>query len=581
MSIEALFTPEEIGLPKKFDQWRPNQWEGITQTVSDMDDQRFVVVCAPVGSGKSPWYISVALLLGLRVCIITSTKLLQKQLMDDFSCIGLLDVKGRNNYDCLMAATLTCEDGSHARCVYSSSHGQHSGSCPYRAQLDRARKSQLVVTNYSYWMSINKYSEGIGEFDLLIIDEAHEAPQEVTSMMSITLSGREVYRMLNSRWPEGADDCSISTWRDWARVQLPRAQHEAERVKESIALRGGVASEDMIRESRRWQSLLNKLTTLAGAEGAWASEPKRNTGGDEMGYLLEPLWPSQYAERLLFCGIPHVLLMSATINHKTLHMLGVSKDTYILREYPYIFPIQRSPVIWIPTASIGYDSPDADYDAIRSRMEEIVTRRTDRKGVIHSTSYKLRDWIKDECSFGMWCITHDRNSQSTELNVRRFRDSGPPSILVSPSVDTGYDFLYQDAEYQIIPKLPFPVVKGSRIMEARCIKKKGGDPGYRDYLMIMRLVQACGRIMRAPDDQGETFIIDDNMRWVWNSRRMDFPAWFRRLYRRSITMPEPPAALLPRPRTQPPASTEPAPDWEVDSDGVGGGLINIDTDTET
>ena len=539
-----LFSPTEVGLPEKFQHWRENQWECISETIQALQDFRWVVVNAPVGVGKSPSYIAIALLMGYRVCVLTATKGLQDQILDDFQRIGLVDIRGRNNYTCLMAPTMTCEDGSHARCSYSQGHGGLSHQCPYRAQLTKALNSQLVITNYSYWMSINKYGEGLGHFDLLILDEGHESPAEVCDQMSVTLNGREVFRMLNSHWPEGADDpdgCSINTWKEWARYHLVRAVAGAESIKEQIRLRGGVPSQEILREAARWSGLVSKLTILSESQGAWANEAV--SGHQEDGFRLEPLWASQYAEQILFCGIPKVLILSATINRKTMQMLGVPPDQYAYREYPYIFPVNRSPVYWVPTADVGRNSSAEDMGLIRARIDEIIDPRMDRKAIIHSVSYKLRDWIMDQCSHTGIMITHERNSTSTQAHVARFKRAAPPAVLVSPSVATGYDFSYRTCEYQILPKLPFPIVAGSRIMEARCIKKLGGDPAYRDYLMIQTLVQACGRPMRAPDDQCETFILDNNMRWVWNRCKMDFPAWFRRLYRPIGRLPKPPAPL--------------------------------------
>jgi len=540
---QVEFTPEELGLPPKFQVWRPNQWSAITNAIDDLQQRGVVVNCSPVGTGKSVTYVALALLLGYRVCVLTSTKGLQDQLLDDFGGIGLVDIRGRANYACHMAEGLTCEDGGHAKCAYGQRHEFMGCTCPYRKARDKMLAAKLVVTNPAYFMLANMYGEGLGEFDLLVIDEAHEAPAEITSLMSVGISGHECYNMLHTRWPDDADDASINTWRYWSQAMLPRAMQELEVVGQAIALRGGVPDSDLLRKSRGWKALTHKLTTLAGAHGPWASERRRAEREDrDAGYLIEPLWPGEYRDKL-FCGIPRVYLTSATITRYTMHLLGLDPQDYIFREYPFIFPIRRCPVYFIPTVGLNYDSTWEDYDDLYKRMGEIVYPRTDRKGIIHSVSYKLRDKIMKDTSFSQWCLSHERNSDSTTEEVRNFKHALPPALFVSPSVDTGWDFPGRVAEYQIIPKLPFPAVKGSRIMEARCLKKKGGDPKYRDHLMIMRLVQSCGRIMRSEFDQGETFVLDNNMQWVWNSCRNEFPGWFRRLYQRRSTVPQPPPPL--------------------------------------
>ena len=49
---------------------------------------------------------------------------------------------------------------------------------------------------------------------------------------------------------------------------------------------------------------------------------------------------------------------------------------------------------------------------------------------------------------------------------------------------------------------------------------------YRDHYTMTGLVQACGRIVRATDDQGETAIIDEHFGWWYRRNRDLAPDWF-------------------------------------------------------
>jgi Rad3-related DNA helicase len=189
---------------------------------------------------------------------------------------------------------------------------------------------------------------------------------------------------------------------------------------------------------------------------------------------------------------------------------------------------------------------------IQQAIDLIMDGRQDRNGVIHAVSYKLRDWIMEHAIFNHTMLTHDRNSESTRNTIQQFieRQFSPPAMLVSPTVATGVDFKGSIAEYQIIPKMPFVVVKGSKIMQARCRKKTEdgkpnphADPSYADYLMVQTLSQALGRIMRAPWDRGETFILDLNFGWVRTRLRHHFPGWVRQLVQPCRTVPVPPPPL--------------------------------------
>src|ERR1039457_2568782 len=50
--------PVDLGLPEKFGAWRDMQWD-VVQRILD-SRSRFVVICAPVGSGKSLAYMAAS-----------------------------------------------------------------------------------------------------------------------------------------------------------------------------------------------------------------------------------------------------------------------------------------------------------------------------------------------------------------------------------------------------------------------------------------------------------------------------------------------------------------------------------------
>src|SRR4051812_19333851 len=91
-------TPGDLGFPAKFDRWRDNQPEAIEQSI--FSPQRVIANCAPTGFGKSQCYITQAVIEGGRTCFLTGTKGLQDQLEKDYSSMGLVSIKGKDNYTC-------------------------------------------------------------------------------------------------------------------------------------------------------------------------------------------------------------------------------------------------------------------------------------------------------------------------------------------------------------------------------------------------------------------------------------------------------------------------------------------------
>jgi Rad3-related DNA helicase len=107
--------------------------------------------------------------------------------------------------------------------------------------------------------------------------------------------------------------------------------------------------------------------------------------------------------------------------------------------------------------------------------------------------------------------------------IAAFMRAKAPCVLVSPSVEEGYDFAGDMCRYQIIAKVPFVDMR-SLLMQARV----RSDKNYSNYLTALSIIQQVGRGMRAEDDWTETFIIDDH--WTWISRVMMkqglLPKWF-------------------------------------------------------
>lgn len=480
-------TPQDLGLPEKFSSWREGQESALLDVVEC--DQRFHAVAMPTGWGKSVFYVAAARMLGLRTCILTSTKALQDQLLDDFSSIGMVDIRGRANYECCLGGGYTCDDGRHARCPRTKSI-----ECPYRHAYVTACNSRLVVTNYSYWIYQNLYGEGLGEFDLLVCDEAHAAPEEVCNAMAVTLTTREVYGLLRSEFPHTRSNMSI--WSRWAIPLIASAQHGLEATKEAVN-KTPQPPRKLIRELADWKQLVGKLETIATADTEWAIQDVK------VGVSLTPLWPSAFAEKVLFRHVERVFLVSATIRPKTMELLGVRHEEASFREYPTVFDPAHSPVYFmqINRVRVNHDMTEEQRRLWLTWIDWIIRERADRKGIIHSVSYKARDYILANSQYRDIMITHETATATQQ--VRSFMAARPPLILVSPSVTTGWDFPHDLCRYQILTKCPWP-----NMADKVLVLRQQSDPEYAIYMMAQQVVQAFGRGNRADDDFCENFLTD-------------------------------------------------------------------------
>ncbi len=526
----ALLPPPHVfGLPEKFKAWRTHQDRAILAGVDSAT--RFQMQVCPTGAGKSLGYVTIAVLRGGRCAILTSTKALQTQLLRDFGEMGAVDIRGRNAYRCNYEHDgTTCDHGpciAGVECPLKT-----EGGCSYYDALRRAKQANIVITNYAYWMTQNAHGTGLGKFNLLVCDEAHDAPNHVSDFLAISF---DVSDPVTSEFMVRRDKIPSMTfgdWKRWAReIQEPLAA-ELEVLKRIVGAGGDKRTR---RRYARLRSLLGKVESLLKiSEEEWVFEAAGAT------VVFSPIWPADACEDVLFLGIPHVHLTSASVRAKTAEMMGISPDELEVLEYPHTFPLKNRRLIHtntFPPVRVNHRMTKADERVWLTRIEQILRQRQDRKGIIHTVSYARRDLIITSSEFRSAMITH--KTADAETAVRRFKQADPPAVLVSPSMATGHDFPYAECEYQIIGKIAYPDTR-SPIVRARSKR----DKDYPAYVAMQQLVQAVGRGVRAPDDRCETIIVDDNIRWFMPRYKHFAPEWFRSAYTSVNVVPPPPPPLF-------------------------------------
>lgn len=514
-----ILSPSDLGLPAKFNTWRTGQWEAVDQTT--ILPQKFIAQSAPTGFGKSPYAIACAILDGGRCVYSTATKALQKQLMDDFHECGIFDIRGRQNYTCIHAHD--CSQGRLMGC-------EEKDTCPATAARKYFIESKLNVTNYSFILASTIHGEGIGNVSLLILDEAHAAVQELSDAIEIHLPHKpnEIWYRHFSSPPPDHDSATLESYRSWAKsLTQPTAKYR-ELTK--------TGDPKLLASVTNFQGLVDRISDVP---GDWILDVSKR---DET--VIAPLWPTDYAERYLFPeSVKRVLLVSATIVPKTLQLLGIKAEDSIFLSQDHTFDPGRSPVYLFGPHKVNANNTELENQLWLGRLDTILGRRMDRKGIIHTTSYDRQQYIVDRSDFKHRMIA-PRSARELATCLEEFRMSGPGAILVSPSVTTGYDFPGQECEYQILCKMPFIDSRGP-VMAARA----KSDPEYMPYLMAQTIVQTCGRGMRFDKDRCENFILDKNANWFFNKKerggyRHLFPPWFIRQVQYTDFLPAAPPTLV-------------------------------------
>jgi ATP-dependent DNA helicase DinG len=518
-----LPAPEAFDLP--FSAWRPAQTAAILQAFDST--RRVVGLQLPTGVGKSGVAVAVAQLLDRPAVILTSTKALQDQYRETFAQV--CDIRGMGNYACLEAVQgfahlflgrrhVGCDEGP---CRVGMTCDQKESGCSFFDAMRTAKDAPILVTSYANWIADLRFRKGmLGERPVVILDEAHDAPAQLADNLHVKLAPWDL------ALPKHADVRTHSEWRNWALREAVTRQAEIKQLRD-------------VKKKLRLRRLVDTLTTVAHMGDDWVVW--RTAKGVE----FAPTAVAAYAERYLFgeAGTAGtVVLLSATATPRVAEMLGVRSAARTWYSAPSPFPVARRPIYTFqdtPKIRIDHRTSPEMIDWWVHRMDEWISRRKDRKGIIHTVSYARQQLIVSKSAYRGRMIAPTK-AKDVPYAVEQLRTARRGAILISPSVMTGFDFPYEDCEWQILSKVPFPDTR-SAIVKAR-VKD---DPLYGPHTTMQLLVQAAGRGMRAVDDRCETLIVDDHIHWFLGRYGDLAPDWFLEAVQPVTRMPAPASRLAP------------------------------------
>lgn len=519
-----MLTPADIGLsPTRFPSFRPGQAE-LAMDIA-LSEKLAFGLSAPPGTGKSPLYISAALMSDCRTLILVPNKALQTQLTRDFAHAGLFSIVGHSNYPCY--------DGVFFNDVDDSTTAQDptctapDGECEYKdIDVPRAQSSNLVVTNYQHWIAIQKSDDPgkLGNFDMLVLDEAHEAADILCSMLAVTIRPSLIQSIYPCQLP--SPDAPFTSWVTWAKELLPiiRQLHRTRRESNPYDKRS-LSKLNNLATSLRQLAIINTSTEQ------WVVERTMDRGQAKI--TITPVWAARYARQYLFAGIPKIVLSSGTLSKIDCEYLSLNPETELeFRDIDSVFAASRRPFYYIPTTRVEFKMQDGDRRYLVNRIDQVIDTRSEVKGIIPCRSYNYQESIvslSKHRNSGIF-ITHGRGQVNAAVD--QFRRSAPPSALVSPAIEEGFDFIGDLARYGILVKVPF-IDRRTPINAARC----RDDKRYPTVIASKKIVQSAMRIVRDAADWGEFFCFDDH--FAHFRRNGDFPKWFRSAFRQLDRVPAP------------------------------------------
>ncbi len=510
---------------------------------------KFFLLNLPVGSGKShlalmiaDWYKKNVNRMA-RVDIITNSKILQDQYSGEYESI--CDLKGKENYEC-QSYSCSCAQGSEFNRLNKTS----CESCPYSNARESYISGGVSLTNFYLYILYAMYNPKLMESRdarVLIVDEAHEFDDVMSDFVSIKITEIIVKKFKFSNEYEimkrlkgvtsianyveflkflGSEILTTIESMETGMSSTSRNVKQDKRDLKINKLIGGKNSDvkmmQLATDLKQYQTKIEIfLKEYKENPNNWVLETNYNEKLRQKELSLEPIWAYDYLDKYVFSHYDMVILMSGTILDKNLFCqlngLDVTKAVYYSIRSP--FNPKNRPIYYMPVGKMSYKSKEETFKRYIPYIQKLLDKYKNKKGIIHTNSFELAKWIEGSIKDPR-LIFHDSTNKDEIL--RFHKESDKPTVIVSPSMDTGVSFDNDDARFQIIAKVPYPSL-GSQKNKLR----QSNNPDWYSWKTVSGIVQMTGRPVRSNLDYADTIIIDGSFGDVIKHSSHFLPDWIQ------------------------------------------------------
>jgi Rad3-related DNA helicase len=502
------------------------------------EGKKFIILEAPVGSGKSPVAMTFARKF-MDSHILTPQKSLQNQYYEDFEEDSVL-MKGRNAYPCTRGrgkriylkvisdihkgqvkqpargedscATAPCRNSQtvYNLCVESQ------GACPYTAAIETAQQHHTVIHNIHSFIFQTNFSGKFEKRKLLVVDEAHLIEGIIREFITKKITVRGLVEALDM--PE---EISVDAWCDFFESErfLPAITASEKALKE--------VDETYVTEQDKYLEQILTFREKADYYGhAFTVRRIPNYVGERCINTTFEFIPHSVGNaptNLIFNFGEHVLLMSGTIYDKTMFCksIGINPDDAYFIRVPSTFPVKTRPIYLKPDYQVdtSFANWDSNFKDMIAKISKILKIFHDVKGLIHVPSYQaaeeIASWLPPDR-----VIWHDKTNAQEKL--QEFYNSTEPKVFLSPVCQQGVDFKYDRARFQIVLRIPYLNTSDEYVKHV----VENDFPKY-NYWALLTFGQQIGRVNRAEDDFGVTFLMDSRFNKFIQKNSAKLPKWLK------------------------------------------------------
>ncbi len=442
--------------------------------------------------------------------------------LDDVAADPLLEdlnvVRGKANYDCILPGE-TDTPVDRAPCAREKGFDcRVRHRCPYFSDRSIASNRAIAAMTLAYFMQ-TAGSDVFRKRDVVVIDEAHGLAEWAEMYATIDLDPRTVP--------------------GWADLEVPDVDGDPDAAvdfAEHLAARLGRRKDDLLAEPEltpEEAAVRDRLQERI-SELQWFVEDYRDPDGTttwlvdqgEQSVTIKPLAPERYLHSTVWDRGEKFALLSATILNKEAFCRGVGLDPerVALVDVGHTFPLENRPLYDVTCGKMTYEHRDETVPEIARTLVGLMQRHDDEKGLVHCHSYAIQGRLLEhlqEFGVGSRVRAHDRDGRDDALAAWKATDD--PDLFLSVKMEEALDLEGELCRWQVLCKAPYPNTRDSRVAH----RLEQGQWAWYRRAALRTVIQACGRVVRSPEDYGATYLADSSLLELFERTRADTPDWFR------------------------------------------------------
>jgi Rad3-related DNA helicase len=520
----------------------------IINSQKENPKNKFYLLNMPVGVGKShlavmisDWYTS-KVDKSAKVDIITAGKILQDQY--DITYESIKNLKGKENYQCKSYST-SCSNGKE----FNRLNKTTCDFCPYDDSKNGFMGGKVSLTNFHLYLTYAIYNQKMleqRESNVLIVDECHEFDDVMSDFISIKITETVIKRLKFTNEYDIIKTLSkVKSINDYVSF----LKYFLNEIKITISTMDGsmVTDRDVTSDKRDL-----KISSLTGSSNNdvkimqivsdlkqylqkidiflqeydsnpdnWVLESNYNEKSKQKEFSLEPIWAYDYLDKYVWSNYDLVILMSGTILDKKLfsELNGLDSENSVYYSVKSPFPIDNRKVFYMPLGKMSFTQKQETFKNYVPYLHKLLKKYDMKKGIIHTNSFELADWIKRDVENSR-LLFHDSSNREDMLKLHM--ETKDPMVFVSPSVGTGVSFDHEKSRFQIIAKIPYPSLNSQK----NKLRQKN-NPEWYSWKTVSGLLQMCGRSVRSKTDYADTIILDGSFSDILRYSSKYLPDWFQ------------------------------------------------------